>query len=236
MVREFILFFTRKHQLVVDPFLGTGSTLVATVETGRSGIGFEIAAKYARISKRRILQSRKASEPAESGSTFTEVVLADSNKLSEVWKERQYPLADYCITSPPYWTQLKRNSIRQKTRTAKGLDTEYSNDPKDLGNIEDYRAFLASMKTVFDQVYKIMKPKGYLTVITNNVFAEGRMYPLAFDTVSTLSEPPYPWVPKDEKVWLQDDKILLPLGVYNAWVGNRHHQYCLIFRKEEAPE
>jgi hypothetical protein len=88
------------------------------------------------------------------------------------------------------------------------------------------------MKLIFDEVYKVTKPNGYLTVITNNVFFEGRMYPLAFDTVSTLSQEPYAWVPKDEKVWLQDDKALLPLGVLSAWVGNRHHQYCLIFRKE----
>ncbi len=88
------------------------------------------------------------------------------------------------------------------------------------------------MKRIFDEVHKVMKPNGYLTVITNNVFTQGRMHPLAFDTVSTLSQQPYAWIPKDEKVWCQDDKTLLPLGVYNAWVGNRHHQYCLIFRKE----
>jgi DNA modification methylase len=235
LVREFILFFTRKRQLIVDPFLGTGSTLIAAVETGRSGVGFEIANKYAAISRKRIRAALNGngSEPAESRTLWTDVVRADSNKLSEIWKEREYPPADYCITSPPYWNQLKRNSIRQKTRAARGLDTEYSTDPDDIGNIEDYRTFLNAMKRVFDEVHKVMRPRGYLTIITNNVFTAGRMYPLAFDTVSTLSQEPYPWTPKDEKVWCQNDKTLLPLGVYNAWVGNRHHQYCLIFRKEE---
>ena len=235
LVREFILFFTRKQQLIIDPFLGTGSTLIAAVETGRSGVGFEIANKYAAISRKRIRAALNGngSEPAESRTLWTDVVRADSNKLSEIWKEREYPPADYCFTSPPYWNQLKRNSIRQKTRAARGLDTEYSTDPDDIGNIEDYRTFLNAMKRVFDEVHKVMRPKGYLTIITNNVFTAGRMYPLAFDTVSTLSQEPYAWTPKDEKVWCQNDKTLLPLGVYNAWVGNRHHQYCLIFRKEE---
>ena len=238
LVREFILFFTRKRQLIVDPFLGTGSTLIAAVETGRSGVGFEIANKYAAISRKRIRAALNGNgqEPAESRILWTDVVRADSNKLSEIWKEREYPPADYCITSPPYWNQLKRNSIRQKTRAAKGLDTEYSTDPNDIGNIEDYRIFLNAMKRVFDEVHKVMRPRGYLTIITNNVFTGGRMYPLAFDTVSTLSQEPYAWTPKDEKVWCQNDKTLLPLGVYNAWVGNRHHQYCLIFRKENSPE
>jgi DNA modification methylase len=237
LVREFILFFTKRRQVIVDPFLGTGSTLVAAVEAGRSGVGFEIAEKYARISRRRITAAQDSGEnsarPSQRKSTWAKVIRADSNRLSEIWKEKKYPPADYCITSPPYWNQLKRNSIRQKTRVVKGLDTDYSDDPDDIGNIGDYHEFLTSMKQHFDEVYKVMRPKGYLTVITNNVFAEGRMYPLAFDTVSTLSQEPYAWTPKDERVWCQDDKSLLPLGVYNAWVGNRHHQYCLIFRKEE---
>lgn len=240
LIREFILFFTRKRQVIVDPFLGTGSTLVAAIETGRSGVGFEIASKYAAISRKRIETSFNGDGsgmgPRESGSLWAEVVRADSNRLSEIWKEKGYPLADYCITSPPYWNQLKRNSIRQKVRVARGLDTEYSDDPDDIGNIEDYHSFLDAMKRVFNEVHKVMRPHGYLTVITNNVFADGRMYPLAFDTVATLSQEPYSWTPKDEKVWCQDDKALLPLGVYNAWVGNRHHQYCLIFRKETGAE
>ena len=136
---------------------------------------------------------------------------------------------DFCITSPPYWNQLGRASLRQRDRAKEGLDTTYSNDPMDIGNIEDYRKFLDAQKIVFDQVHAIMKPLGYLVVVTNNVFSGGRLYPLAFDTMTSLMGN---WVPKDEKIWLHDDKRLLPLGIYNAWVGNRSHQYCLIFRKE----
>ena len=237
LVREFVLFFTKKGQLVVDPFLGTGSTLVASLEADRNGIGFEIVDKYADISRKRVEEvlNDKRGRSLLTGEKIpaAEVVHDNSKKLSSIWGERHFPPADYCVTSPPYWNQLKRNNIRQKDRVEKGLDTVYSADPEDIGNIDDYHEFLQEMKTVFDEVHKVMKLNGYLTVITNNVFFEGRMYPLAFDTVSTLSQPPYGWVPKDEKVWCQDDKALLPLGVNNAWVGNRHHQYCLIFRKEE---
>jgi DNA modification methylase len=236
LVRDFVSFFTKKGELVVDPFVGTGSTLVAALETGRSGVGFEIVEKYADISRERVkdaLAENGAHEGArERGSSWARIVTADSTKLSKIWKENGFPLADYCITSPPYWNQLRKSHMRQKGRVEKGLDTDYSNDPDEIGNIEDYHYFLFALKHAFDEVYKVMKPKGYLTIITNNVFSNGRMYPLAFDTVSTLSQEPFAWTPKDEKVWCQDDKALLPLGVFNAWVGNRHHQYCLIFRKE----
>ena len=236
LVREFVSFFTRKGEVVIDPFVGTGSTLVAALETGRSGIGFEIVNKYADISKERVqdaLDLRRAlSEATKSKSSWAKIITADSARLSKIWGENGFPQADYCITSPPYWNQLKKSHMRQKGRVEKGLDTAYSDNPDEIGNIEDYHDFLHALKRTFDEVYKVMKPKGYLTIITNNVFSDGRMFPLAFDTVSTLSQAPFAWTPKDEKIWCQDDKRLLPLGVFNAWVGNRHHQYCLIFRKE----
>ena len=236
LVREFVSFFTKKGESVVDPFLGTGSTLVAALETGRSGIGFEIVKKYADISRERVKEAltrnRAQEEVMARESSRIRIVTGDSSKLSKIWKQKGFPPADYCITSPPYWNQLRRSHMRQKGRVEKGLDTAYSDDPDEIGNIEDYHDFLGALKHIFDEVFKVMRPKGYLTIITNNVFTDGRMYPLAFDTVSTLSQEPFAWTPKDEKVWCQDDKTLLPLGVFNAWVGNRHHQYCLIFRKE----
>lgn len=237
LIKEFILFFTKQGQLVLDPFLGTGSTLISCIETNRDGVGFEIVEKYSNISKKRVddMLSQKRGIEKLTGEKvpFIKIIKDNSKQLSKIWEKEELPLVDYCITSPPYWNQLKRNNMRQKNRVEKGLDTIYSENPEEIGTIDDYHNFLAEMKIIFDEVYKIMKNKGYLTIITNNVFFNGRMYPLAFDTVDTLCQKPFIWIPKDEKIWCQDDKALLPLGINSAWVGNRHHQYCLIFRKEE---
>lgn len=242
LVKEFVEFFTKRGQLVLDPFLGTGSTLLACIESDRSGIGIEVVKKWADVSEMRVkkaMAQKRGSEHLletmglQPQKLFIKVIHGNSRHLNEIWERNRFPLVDYCITSPPYWNQLKRNFMRQKVRAEKGLATKYSEDPDDIGNLDDYNSFLDALKEVFSEVYKVTKNTGYLTVITNNVFFNGRVYPLAFDTVRILSEEPYPWVPKDEKVWLQDDKPLLPLGIYTAWVGNRAHQYCLIFRKEE---
>jgi DNA modification methylase len=225
LVEEFILFFTKKSQWVLDPFLGTGSTLVAAQKCMRNGIGIEIYPEYAEIAKKRLTQTKLLEQE-----WVTElVIVGDSRNITKIFKENNLPEADFCITSPPYWNQLKRNYIRQKERGEKGLDTYYGDRPEDIGNIDDYYKFITEQKKIFDGVYNVLKNYGYLVIITNNVFFDGRLYPLAFDTLISLSQK---WVPKDEKIWLQDDKTLLPLGIYNAWVGNRCHQYCLIFRKE----
>jgi DNA modification methylase len=225
LVQEFIEFFTKKRQWVLDPFLGTGSTLVSAQKSLRNGIGIEVYPEYAEIAKKRLHQ-RKLLEHEQLKEL---VIVDDSRRIRQIFEERNLPKADFCITSPPYWNQLKRKHIRQKERQEKGLYTYYGDKEEDLGNIDDYKTFISEQKKIFDEVYYVVKDYGYMVVITNNVFCNGRLFPLAFDTLISLSDK---WVPKDERIWLQNDKALLPLGIYNAWVGNRCHQYCMIFRKE----
>ena len=233
LIQDFIEFFTKKKEWVLDPFLGTGSTLIASKKSFRNAIGIELSEKYAIIAKKRLseikIEQKISDNPNDYFNPISKVISDDSINIKKIWRKYELPLIDYCITSPPYWNQLKRNHIRQLKRKKEGLDTKYSENLRDIGNIDDYKLFIEEQKKIFNKVYKVMKNKAYLTIITNNVFANGRIYPLAFDTLISLSNI---FVPKDEKIWLQNDKALLPLGINNAWVGNRHHQYCLIFRKE----
>jgi len=227
LIEEFILFFTKKNEWVLDPFMGTGSTLIAAASAGRNAVGIELNKNYFRTSAKRIKNRnfRKCVFPINGNS---------ENLLSSLSLNGfENKLFNYIITSPPYWNQLKRNSIRQKEREQKKLDTKYSTSKDDIGNIDSYETFLDAQAKIFDQVYDVTINKGYLTIITNNVYFNSRLYPLAFDTaISLTNRGSKSWVLKDEKIWLQDDKRLIALGVNSAWVGNRHHQYCLIFRKE----
>ena len=223
LVREFVEFFTKRNMWVLDPFLGTGSTLLAARAAGRNAVGVEINPRYTAMARSRLEEA-----PPFNG-TRQLVLHGDSRDLRKILVNDGVREVDFCITSPPYWNQLKRASLRQRERKQSGLDTNYSDNPEDIGNISNYEEFLTTQERIFDEVYAVMKIGGYLVVVTNNVFSDGRLHPLAFDTLTSLGKT---WVPKDERVWLHDDKRLLPLGIYNAWVGNRSHQYCLVFRKE----
>jgi site-specific DNA-methyltransferase (adenine-specific) len=50
--------------VVLDPFLGSGTTAVAALQNGRRYVGFEIAEEYAALAETRIAAARAAMDPA----------------------------------------------------------------------------------------------------------------------------------------------------------------------------
>jgi site-specific DNA-methyltransferase (adenine-specific) len=56
--RRFIELYTYLDDLVLDPFLGSGSTAVAAVEAGRRYVGYDISEEYLHTARQRILAAR----------------------------------------------------------------------------------------------------------------------------------------------------------------------------------
>jgi len=222
LVGEFMKFFTKKNQWVLDPFAGSGSTLVAAKSLNRNSVGIELYMDYMSLARQRL-------EEISSLKSESIIIQADSRHLKDIFQENSLSKMDFCFTSPPYWDQLTRNSERQKIRLKNGMKTVYGTNEKDLGLIEDYNDFVHQLEIVFDNVYDVMVDGAYLVVVTNNIYSRGRLWPLAFDTFNLLSKK---WTPKDEKIWCQDNKTLFPFGMFHSYIGNRAHHYCLIFRKE----
>jgi len=54
LMKRMILGSTNEGDVVLDPFMGSGTTGVACVETGRKFIGFEIDKRYFEIAKKRL--------------------------------------------------------------------------------------------------------------------------------------------------------------------------------------
>ena len=224
LIENFIRFFTKEGQTIFDPMVGTGSTLLAAMNTNRNAIGIELSKKYANVAAQRVNEERETMNNSGNKNNI-KLYNGDARMLDKIISSD----IDYCITSPPYWDMLREKGFEtQKTREKMNYDTYYSEDELDVGNIEDYFRFLEELSEIYLKVYDVMKIGGYLTVIVKNIKKGGKIYPLAWDLTKKLDF----FTLKDEKIWCQDNVKLAPYGYGYSWVSNTVHHYCLIFKKE----
>src|SRR5512133_1287940 len=146
MAQEFIEFFTKKGQTVLDPMAGTGSTLVAALRAGRNSYGIELNPKYAEIAKQ-IIEEERTVLGEQVINLKSEIVNGDAAQLTNY----ELPIINYVLTSPPYWDMLRAKGAenQQKRRASVELDVHYSDDPNDLGNVSDYEEFLEKLVNIY---------------------------------------------------------------------------------------
>lgn len=249
LIEEFIELFSAPGDTVFDPMVGTGSAVLAAINKGRVGVGVELSPEYSHIACERILrhltsvERRQTSLPllCEQPGTDTQynpqwrIVTGDATRLDEI-AELSTLSADYVVTSPPYWSILtNKGSENQRNRRRKNLPLVYSDDPRDLGNIQSYEEFLEKLDYVYNSaVASKLRAGGYLTIIVKNVKRSHVVYPLAWDLVLRLAGPGGKYEFIGNTFWCQDDVSMKPFAVGTHWVSNVVHHYCLHFRKLEA--
>jgi DNA modification methylase len=230
LAQEFIEFFTKAGERVLDPMAGTGSTLVAALRAGRHSYGFELNPAYAGLAGE-VVAAERLSLGATADALQAQVINADARQAAQLFQDHDLPAIDYVLTSPPYWDMLHARGAQnqQARREDSALDVTYSDDPHDLGNVHDYDQFLEQLVGIYQGLKPCLREKAYLTIIVKNVKKKGHIYPLAWDLARQLG---MTYTLKDERIWCQDNQRLAPYGMGNAWVSNTFHHYCLQFRNE----
>jgi len=231
LCEDFIRFFTRQGEWVLDPFAGTGSTLVASVRAERNALGLDINPTFARLAEDRIRETTRPGGPE------ARLFLADARALISLWRREELPPVQLVLTSPPYWDMLgkSRGGSRSahRERAARGLATTYSSDRRDLGNLHDYATFLATTVEVLRSTASALEPGRYLVVIAQNLRdVDGQIRTLAWDLARALDRPPFQF--QGERIWCQDSKPLGIWGFPSTFVPNYHHHYCLVLRRTGA--
>ncbi len=226
LAREFIEFFTKQDEAVLDPMAGTGSTLVAALRARRNSYGIELNPKYVDIARAAIAEER-----SRLGKSFHDLACDIRQGDATAILQKDLPRINYVLTSPPYWDMLhaRGGATQKRRRSTAALDVLYSDDPRDLGNVHDYDVFLAHLVSAYAALKPLLVSRAYLTIIVKNVKKGGKIYPLAWDLGRELGRI---YSLKDEKVWCQDNQALAPYGLGSAWVSNTFHHYCLQFRNE----
>jgi DNA modification methylase len=223
-VSRLIRFFTKRGGKVLDPFSGVGSTLKACALEGRKGIGFELNPHYAALAQQRLTSEVK---DLLCSVDDQEICIGDSRELA---RELPPESLDFIVTSPPYWNILHKEDHKAiRERKNHDLDTRYSDDTRDLGNIHDYDAFLADLATILGLCTRALKIKKYMAVIVSDFREKSKFVMFHADLTRSLA--PYNLELRGLNVLYQRHKKVFPYGYPFAFVPNIHHQFILILQK-----
>jgi DNA modification methylase len=214
------IYLKEPNSLVFDPFMGTGTTLVAARQQGHSGVGIDLNGDYCRIAKRRISDTESLWDSQEISS---KVIKADSRKLRKYVDESS---VDIVVTSPPYW-----DILNQKRTVDKRDISGYSSDAKDLGNVNDYEAFLEDLRSVFTEVYTVLKPNSRCISVVMDIRKKDRFYPLHQDQSRIMKEIGFEL--EEYVIWdrQRDYNNMKTLGFPWVFRFNRVHEFICVYWK-----
>jgi DNA modification methylase len=258
LISEFIEIFSSAGDNILDPMVGTGSTVLAAIRLERNGYGIDLSKEYLQISQERIIEELglmpekingeeqnlqfpefELRRPIQMGlfpnaNPKGKAFIANGNasdiKNIKGINRQQYR---YVCTSPPYWSMLKNpGSEGQRARKNKNLPLVYSDKEQDLGNIGSYDDFIEVLVKIYDEMSDLILPAGYMTVVVKNIKRNHVVHPLAWDLVIKLCGKKNKFRYVGTTLWCQDDVGLKPFAVGIVWVSNTVHHYCLHFQKK----
>jgi len=226
-VGRLIRFFTKGGAVVLDPFVGVGSTLKACAIDGRRGIGIELNPQFAELTRQRL-----STEVSDMFATVGQqkILEGDARTILPTLADES---VDLVVTSPPYWGILKKEDHKtRQERLANGLSTHYGDDHRDLANIKDYDEFLRELTGIFGQCCRVLKPGKYMTIVVSDFREKSRYVMFHADLARSLEH--IGLEVRGLKVLYQRHKKVYPYGYPYSYVPNIHNQYILILQKPKA--
>ena len=216
-------FTTDEDKVVLDPFAGVGSTVIAAQALGKDGIGIEISPEFAEKARTRPMTPDMLESGKAHGKGKRVLYCADANHITDFVKGS---CVDFVVTSPPYWDIL----LQKRTADYK-VSRDYGDEIADLGKLSDYKTFLKALEDIFRLVYEVLKPGKYCCVVVMDLRKKNRFYPLHMDVTDFMQE--LGFIFDDMIIWdrRQEYNNLRPLGFPNKFRINKVHEYILIFQK-----
>jgi DNA modification methylase len=208
-------------RVVLDPFMGTGSTLVAARDAGKDAIGFELAPAFIEVAKRRLEQN---SFDGRAGSF--EILCGDARQLVAALEPDSI---DLCVTSPPYW-----NILNQKRTADSKEKRHYGNLDGDLGTLASYEEFVRQLGEIFQGVLRALRPGAYCCVNVMDLRKKDCFFPLHSDLARELVQRRF--IFDDLIIWNrgQEYNNLRPLGYPYTFRINKIHEFIVVLRKPRS--
>lgn len=239
LAKHFIEIFTKTGDLVLDPFLGVGTTLDAAQLLGRNGIGFEINEAFVRLARRGI-DDIDRSDSDFSGETRQQIIYDDCLQMRKYIKKNTI---DFVLTSPPYCNLLnctievfggshyKKNIY---TNSRRKLAKAYSTSSRDFGNF-GWTDFCKNVSKTMQLLFEVSKVGSYNVWVVRDYrdMPHGIPYVSLHSKIVELASNAG-WIVTDLIIWDQtDQRHLVKLGGIKSrrFYFNIGHSYIVVLRK-----
>lgn len=213
---QMMLRYTKKRDWVLDPFVGSGTTLIECRRLGRNGIGIELNSQVAQKAKELV-------EKENNGyGVTTEIVVGDSRTIdiSPLLAKYGRKQVQLLIMHPPYHDIIK-----------------FSKDSRDLSNAETVEDFLKMFGKVVDNSLPFLEKGRYLVLVIGDKYSKGEWIPLGFYCMQEVIRRGCSLksiiVKNFEET--RGKRNQKELWRYRALVGGFYifkHEYILLFRKK----
>ncbi len=174
--KKCIELFTHKGELVLDPFVGIGTTLIAARDLERNAVGFDLNQKYIDFCNTKLSQLNMS---LFANSTKQIAICDDAINIPRYLNEETVSL---CVTSPPYANMLNHErlnkSLRSDLRENKYYKKvqQYSDNPRDLGTMR-LKEYIDALAEIYKGILPLLKPKAHCVINVNDLWENNHRYP-----------------------------------------------------------
>jgi len=179
--------FTHRGELVLDPFVGTGTTLVAARDLERNAVGFDLNKKYIDFANKRLSQVPLFSK------TRQIAICDDAINIPNYLEENTVSLS---VTSPPYANMLNRprenKSLRGDLRNNQYYKKiqQYSQNPRDLGTMNP-KKFAEALGEIYKRILPLHKPRAHCVINIADLWWNNKRIPLHLYVIEALEKAGY---------------------------------------------
>lgn len=166
IARQLFTRYTKKGDWILDPFMGSGTSLIEAQRMDRNAIGIDLQEEVVNEANSRIFKEHK-----ENCTIKTIVEDSSSINMDNLISEIGINRIQFVIFHPPYWDMIK-----------------FSNNEKDLSNATKLSDFLKSFSKVIDNSTKYLDKNRYCACVISDKYQNGQVIPLGFYCMNLFIE------------------------------------------------